>query len=394
MNTLENTNINTIPCLTWNWMKMNKDSADLSVAFENKKMLCDKLPEGISIICDKSIYADEIKGFESIGSGCGNFPNPKLNAEDNAPVPVLIDDKCDGKVLNPNDHPLNKLIDEISAENGEIIKVSGKIENPVVLTLDNSDKNFVSVQNIIAEKDSKATFIFLYESNAAEISQTQIIRTRIIAEENAKVSVIKVQLCGKNVNQIDDTAFICNDKAEAKFIQIELGAGHVDSGLHTTLSGYKSSFKSAVGYLCQENQYLDMNHMVYHYGAKSECKMKVNGTLKDESTKVYRGVIDFKKGCSGAKGNELEETLILNPKAVNKSLPVILCDEEDVEGTHGASIGRLSNDILFYMQTRGISQEEAEKLMARAKIQAVADLIPNDDIKNKIEEFLNKDSQD
>ena len=86
----------------------------------------------------------------------------------------------------------------------------------------------------------------------------------------------------------------------------------------------------------------------------------------------------------------MEETLLLSPTAINKSLPVILCDEEDVEGEHGATIGRLSSDILFYMQSRGISEKEAEIIMSRAKIQAAADLIPDEEIKNQISDFLDK----
>ena len=69
-------------------------------------------------------------------------------------------------------------------------------------------------------------------------------------------------------------------------------------------------------------------------------------------------------------------------------MPVILCDEEDVEGEHGATIGKLSGEMLFYMQTRGISEGTAKTLLSRAKIQAAADLIPDENVKNEINCFL------
>ena len=116
--------------------------------------------------------------------------------------------------------------------------------------------------------------------------------------------------------------------------------------------------------------------------------MQVDGTLEDSAIKTYRGTIDFKNGCAGSKGNEMEEVLLLSPKAVNKSLPVILCDEEDVEGEHGSTIGKLSKEMLFYMQTRGISQAEAEKLLSKAKIQFAADFIPSEEIKEKIRNWI------
>ena len=66
---------------------------------------------------------------------------------------------------------------------------------------------------------------------------------------------------------------------------------------------------------------------------------------------------------------------MLSPDVVNKSIPLILCDEEDVQGEHGATIGRLDENVLFYMNARGISAEQAQKMMARAKIARVAALI-------------------
>jgi len=380
-------NINTIPCLTWNWMKINQDKVELSVPFAETKLVLKNKADNLTI-SDKAI---DVSGFAQIGSGCANFANPKLNAEDHAPNPVNIKDVEPVVIHKLEEHPLNQIIDSVVSK-PQNITISGKSSEPVVFTIENSGKeNQAAAQNIIAEKDSEATLILLYkneEPSTAEI--TQIIRTRIYVEENATLHIVKVQLFDKNVNQIDDTAFVGKDNSKLQFTQIELGANHITSGLHTTLSGYQSKFESNVAYLCKDNQYLDMNHIVYQFGQKSECNMKVNGSLKDNSTKVYRGIIDLKKGCSGAKGHEMEETLLLNPKVVNKSLPVILCDEEDVEGVHGCTIGRLSGDILFYMQTRGISQSEAEKIMSMAKVQAVADLITDEAVKSEIETYLEK----
>jgi hypothetical protein len=116
--------------------------------------------------------------------------------------------------------------------------------------------------------------------------------------------------------------------------------------------------------------------------------MLVKGTLDGSSLKTYRGTIDFKNGCADATGDEQEETLLMSRTAVNKSIPMILCDEENVSGTHGATLGRLGADELFYMQSRGISEEEAKRMMTKAKVLSVASLVPNDDVRGKIEAFM------
>ena len=112
-----------------------------------------------------------------------------------------------------------------------------------------------------------------------------------------------------------------------------------------------------------------MNYVVNHYGKKSECKMSVKGTLKDSSQKTYRGTIDFKNGCSGAIGDEQEDTLLLSPTVVN-------------------TIGRLSEEVLFYMKSRGIAKNVAENIIARAKIQSVVSLIPDEQTVELIQKYM------
>lgn len=363
--------INQVPSVTWTWLKMNKDSVTLDAKLTAKACVFEKLPVGIKL-ASKSEVSDQTSG-----SGIANVSFPKK--QDNN-FDKLIN-KENENLKKQDEHALIKFFAENDDE--PQIFVVEKSAEPVVLKLDGSDSPLLSHQVIHAKKDTESTFILLYTGSA-----NQFVRTEIFAEENAKVHIVKVQLLEKQANQLDDTAFICRDNAKATFTQIELGGQHIDSGLHTSLEGYKSTFVSNVAYICQNEQNLNMNHIVNHWGKKTECVMKVNGTVKDNAIKSYCGTIDFKKGCSGSKGNEMEETLLLSPTAINKSLPVILCDEEDVEGEHGSTIGRISQDILFYMQTRGISKAEAEKLLTRAKVQATADLIPSTEIKDLINNFF------
>jgi len=368
--------LNTIPSLTWNWMKMNRDVVELENTIAEVLPEIKAVPEGIKITTDASVISTEL------ASGIFNFENPKLDAEDHAPVPVERQEVKE----EPKVHPLEELLNKTCSK-AQKIEITGKVEQPLVINFTakaDSSNLAASVQKIIAKENSEATVVFVYESSA------DLVKTEVIVEDYAKLHIIKVQLLPETSFQADDTQIVCKDNAKAIFTQIELGGNHVDSGLHVKLNGFQSTFEAHVAYLCQKEQFLDINHIVDHYGKKTECKMNVNGTLKDNSVKTYRGTIDFKNGCAGSKGNEMEETLLLSPKVVNKSIPVILCDEEDVEGEHGATIGRLSSDILFYMESRGIDEKSAEEIMSRAKIQAFADLIPDEETKQKITDYLDK----
>lgn len=375
--TYENIKVNSVPSITWNWLKSNNDTVSVSSSFIEANAAINEVPAGVTISKGK---AD--KNIPEIISGVFNHSNPKT--KDNRNSDGSITEKREYSAIPEGKHPLVDLMDQIVPEEN-IITISGKVEKPLILNFDFTDSS-VSKQLIHAKENSQACVIFVFKGDA----DTNLFQTKVYAEKNANIHIIKVQIMGKNSLQLDDTGITADENAKVKFTLIELGGLHVDSGLHVNLNGYQSDFKANTAYITRNEQYLDMNHTVYLYGRKTNCNMQVHGTVENNATKVYRGTLDFKNGCRGAAGNEYEETLILSPDAVNKSFPIILCDEDDIQGEHGSTIGRLSSDLLFYMQTRGISKDAAEKIMARAKVQAVMDLIPSDEVKSQITEYLDK----
>ena len=84
-----------------------------------------------------------------------------------------------------------------------------------------------------------------------------------------------------------------------------------------------------------------MNYVAQHIGKKTGSNMNVGGVLQDASKKVFSGTIDFPLGCVGAKGDEMEDVLILGEDAINQTVPLILCAEEDVEGNHSTASGKV-----------------------------------------------------
>ncbi|NWM55017.1 SufD family Fe-S cluster assembly protein, partial [Escherichia coli] len=83
---------------------------------------------------------------------------------------------------------------------------------------------------------------------------------------------------------------------------------------------------------------VDMNLVVNHWGQKTTSEINAAGALKDDAQKIFRGTIDFKKGSAGSVGSEQETVLMLGDGVVNKTVPLILCAEENVVGNHGATI--------------------------------------------------------
>lgn len=273
---------------------------------------------------------------------------------------------------------------------GIVASKGKKISVPVVLNYAFAEgMTGFSTQIIKAEEDSELTVI-IFSFSDKKTSGFQAMKTEIVAEANAKVHIVKVQLLGDDFVQVDETASYSAENALVEITSIVLGGAKSYVGVGANLKEYKSNFKSELAYYARKKQELDFNYVCLQYGKKTDCQMYVYGTVTDEAKKTYRGTIDFKNGCSGSTGNEQEETLILSPKAVNNSIPVILCDEEDVSGEHGCSIGRLSEQMLFYMQSRGLDAQTCENIMARAKVQRIVNKINDEKIVEQIESYMDE----
>lgn len=227
----------------------------------------------------------------------------------------------------------------------------------------------------------------------------QFEHTLIIVDEGAdlhfiegcsapKYNVANLHLLGDRMQLFNDIGAESGKQAQIEVVQLFLGAEKIWAGSYATLTGEKSHLQLDAGYYREKQQLLDMNYVAQHIGKKTESNMNVGGVLQDASKKVFRGTIDFPLGCVGAKGDEMEDVLILGEDAINQTVPQILCAEEDVEGNHGASIGRPADEVLFYLASRGLSEEDACNLLARAKLEALCNRIGEQKIAEQAENWL------
>ena len=167
-----------------------------------------------------------------------------------------------------------------------------------------------------------------------------------------------------------------------------LGGKNVNAGCLACLKGDKASFYERTGYKAETGAKYDFNYVARHEGKKTEADIHANGVMYQDSYKLMRQTIDFLRGCSESKGAEREEVLLMDENLVNKSIPLILCKEEDVEGEHGASIGKISDEILFYLRARGLSDESIYDLMANGKILTVISEIDDAEYEKKLTDIL------
>ena len=176
--------------------------------------------------------------------------------------------------------------------------------------------------------------------------------------------------------------------ASFELIQLLLGGEKIFAGAKASLIGKSSEFLSDLAYYGKSKDQIDLNYVAEHIGRYSKSRMLTSGVLDDEARKLLRGTIDFKTGAKEAEGEESEDVLLLGENIINQSIPMILCGEEDVVGNHGASIGNLDEEMLFYLTSRGMDKESVTRMVARARIDAVSKKLENEALEEKINLYL------
>lgn len=233
---------------------------------------------------------------------------------------------------------------------------SGEAPEPFRLDFSEAGDSEVS---FTAEENSSITVYELHRSNSA-------VKLSFDIGKNASVKL--VQLLNPTEKLRHETFANCSKGGKFQIMTIMTGDGDIYSDNRTELEGDSSSINAEVAYLGKNSQTIDYNIAVNHWGKDTHSEINAAGALMDSAKKVFRGTIDFKTGSSESKGSENETVIMLGDDVINKTVPLILCSEDNVEGSHGATIGELDDDTLFYFESRGIGREEAERIMAYAAL--------------------------
>ncbi len=344
--------INRIPSPTFRWLKLNGTKIRLDIASAGSYTGLE-LPS--SIRESESIGFPEDGAFADLPSGLGRELGDILSVTD-AKVPIYETDQ--------------------------------ELEDPLRLSFHYKgvvSEAYGACLSVGAGGSLVAVCDFTSEEGAAG-SAAALTRYRV--EAGGSLTLVQICRLSQGMTLLSDVGGVCAEDGTFRLIQLVFGDGEVFLGAALRLLGKRAHLHTDLGYLLSGKGRLDINYVAEHLGKKTSCEINASGVLRDTASKLFRGTIDFRKGCAGAVGKENEEVLLLDEGVRNQTIPVILCAEEDVDGSHGASIGKLPEDLLFYLSSRGIDPAAIYEMMAKARIRAITNRIPDQKARQDLESWL------
>ena len=260
-----------------------------------------------------------------------------------------------------------------------------KREEPIVVAV-SADQNQCANTGVIVREGAEATVVIAAfagdagdsganasdanasddSANASDALPTSAALTRIVVEAGAKLHLIEMLGVNEGQQHLESVGLEVHQDAAVDVKQYALGGSTIGLGLTANLVGARARLDLNNRYHATHEETLDINHLVRMRGTSTRAQLTESGVLNEAAKKTLRATIDLVRGAKDAQGNEIETVMILSDDVVNKTMPVILCDEDDVAGNHGATIGSVSPEQLDYLAARGLSRQDAEQLFVRA----------------------------
>ncbi len=274
------------------------------------------------------------------------------------------------------------------------VKIDSKTNQEIQIGFQFDKENTQLVDNIEIEanEDTKSTIVIKYDSQKdVEAFHNGILKVQ--AKKNSKLNVILVNFMNLESNHFLSIENTLEENAKVQYTIIDFGGKNSITNYYSNIVGNSADNRLNTIYLGNKDQLFDLNYIAELRGEKSNIDMQVEGALKDTAKKHFKGTIDFKKGCKKATGNEAENCMLLSDTARSLALPMLLCSEEEVEGNHSSSAGKVGDKELFYIMSRGFTKKEAMKLMVKAKFNKILENIKSEELReqilNEIDERLN-----
>lgn len=345
--------------------------------------------KGIKLTFVNGIFSEELSDL-NIGESKLEVSNlAKLKSEGSE----LLNEHF-GKYLDQKNEGLSAL-NTAFANDGMVVNIpkNTTLDRPVILNYisDARKENIGSLAHnlIVVGENSEAKFVEIF-STIGEESAFGNITTEIVVNESARVDYYKIQNENDASYHVGTTQVQQKTKSYFYSATVTLNGGFVRNNLNLVLDGQHIDNHMYGLYIPNGNQHVDNHTVVDHQLPNCQSNELYKGVLMGKSTGVFNGKIFVREDAQKTNAYQNCRNVIVSDDATMNSKPQLEIWADDVKCSHGTTTGKLNNEAIFYMQSRGIPKVEAVKLQLIAFAEDVVSQIKIEGIREKLEELIHE----
>ncbi|VTS33958.1 FeS assembly protein SufD [Streptococcus pseudoporcinus] len=263
-----------------------------------------------------------------------------------------------------------------------------EIKQPLeAIFLQNSDSEvpFNKHVLIIAGRESQFSYLERFESygqNSAKASAN--ISVEVIAQAGSRIKFSAIDRLGKSVTTYISRRGRLAENAIIDWSLSIMNEGNVIADFVSDLLGDGSHADLKVVAASSGRQIQGIDTRVTNYGKNSIGHILQHGVILEKGTLTFNGIGHIIKGAKGADAQQESRVLMLSDKARSDANPILLIDENEVTAEHAASIGQVDPEDMYYLMSRGLDKDTAERLVIRGFLGAVITEIPVKEVRDNI----------
>jgi Fe-S cluster assembly protein SufD len=279
----------------------------------------------------------------------------------------------------PPDHNKLAAAHAAFATDGILVDVPANkvVDQPLLVDVHSVTPDSATFPHIVVRlgENAEASVLVVYRS-APGVSLLMVPEVDLSIGDGARLRYLTVQSLDHAANIVVHQRVHLGRDSTSRVGEVGLGAGLGRLDIGVDLAGDGASSEVVGLYFGEKTQTLDYRMVVNHQGKRTTSDVFLKGAVEDDAQSVFTGLLRIEKGATRTSTFETNRNLVLSENAKAQSVPnlEILCD--DVICGHASSVGPLEQDHLYYLQSRGLRRQRAERLLIRGFFQEVIDRLP------------------
>jgi Fe-S cluster assembly protein SufD len=250
------------------------------------------------------------------------------------------------------------------------------IERPVIVVHVVSTPGALVCPVVVVKGGEASQVTVLEQFVSADVEALVVPATTVIAEQSANVRHVVLQQLGQRVWQIGRTESNGERDSNTMLASVAFGGGYARSRIDARLVGKGASGQQIAIYFAAGDQMHDFRTMQDHRAAKTSSDLLFKGAVGDRAQSVYTGLIRVDGAATGTQAYQTNRNLKLSEHAWAESVPNLDIQTNDVQCSHASAVGPIDADQLFYLESRGVPADVAERLIVLGFFDEVIDRLP------------------
>lgn len=301
--------------------------------------------------------------------------------------------KLIGRIVKPGDGKFAALASAMSG-NGVLLYVPRNVtvEAPLHSVLWGPGAGLAHFSHLIVFVDDGASVTYVHEAaspdEAGHAMHAGIVEIHV--GKDAKLRFVELQSWGRNVWNFSHERARVERNGNLDWIFGAVGSRLTKNFSDLDLVGEGAQGRMSGFYFTDGTQHLDHDTQQNHLAPHTTSDLLFKGALKGRSRSVWQGMIYVAPGAQKTDGYQANRNLVLDGRARADSIPGLEILADDVRCTHGATVGRLEMEPLFYLKTRTIPQNEAERLVVEGFFDPIMQRIPFDGVRERFQRSIHE----